>query len=207
MIDGISDINLQNQARMNDYKSAPALLNAFKKISLRSKTENFIKNVTSSTSKVPIQSFKKKTDNESPISIKRCYNCNKQGHYAKDCLAFKREIGSCFVCGKTDHTVKNCPIQEKNQITCTYETQPTEDEFHRNVDYEIENNGNLRLFTLLDTGSAVSFIKQKFIKGKIDKFNKSDYKFVGINNSPLNLVGAIKSSIYLNGTLKKILHY
>lgn len=41
-------------------------------------------------------------------NIARCYNCNRQGHIAKDCRA-------CFNCGRTGHVAKNCRAQRQPQ--------------------------------------------------------------------------------------------
>ena len=38
----------------------------------------------------------------------KCYNCNKNGHIAKECKDPKKEKGSCFYCGKMNHQAKDC---------------------------------------------------------------------------------------------------
>jgi hypothetical protein len=38
----------------------------------------------------------------------KCYNCNKNGHMAKECKEPKREKGACFYCAKLGHQAKDC---------------------------------------------------------------------------------------------------
>ena len=37
----------------------------------------------------------------------RCYNCQKFGHFAKDC--YSQKLDECYSCHKGGHMAKDCP--------------------------------------------------------------------------------------------------
>nr|XP_022902992.1 uncharacterized protein LOC111415500 [Onthophagus taurus] len=171
LIDGISDQSLRNQARMQSYGCLEDLVQGFKNITMGPRT----------TSKPVVKEVPKSTGKENNRGnqgrIPRCFNCGRMGHLANECQQAKRERGSCYQCGVFGHLVKNCPARNVS----TVDNYGSEDEFQRNLIYQI-NNRSITLYTLLDTGSPISFIKEKFVKN-FEKYTTDSNKFCGINQS------------------------
>ena len=143
VIEGIPDFALRSQAQMQCFENKNQLLKAFSCISLpKSKADR----------QVIIQGTKSKEV--------RCFNCNSFGHMATECRKSKREAGSCFVCGEMGHLAAAC---SKRKPIHTLQSQ-NQDQFVRQI-YCIllKNNQNYKILlgTLIDTGSPISFIRQK----------------------------------------------
>ncbi|CAK9832603.1 Gag-Pol polyprotein [Anthophora retusa] len=116
VIDGISDSQLRNQARIMRIRIPADLLESFENISLETgkssdregkgkrdmkETGSQQKEVTAST-----RSWGKRI---------KCFNCSDTGHISSKCPKPKRQQGSCFDCGSTSHLRSSCPRQAANQ--------------------------------------------------------------------------------------------
>ncbi|XP_054015387.1 uncharacterized protein LOC128896206 [Hylaeus anthracinus] len=111
MIDGIPDDLLRNQARMYRFAESSELLEAFEKISLKPRTN---KNVVVDKRIMASPRSSGNTCAVNPLQpVRRCYNCNGEGHLADSCLKPKRERGSCFSCGEQGHGYLKCPKSSK----------------------------------------------------------------------------------------------
>ncbi|XP_011860339.1 PREDICTED: uncharacterized protein LOC105557649 [Vollenhovia emeryi] len=214
VIDGIADPVLRNQARIQSFTSVSALLEAFKKISIQSDSKDDLKRETNSNKKLNSQASSKATserlsdkDTQSGKVI-RCFNCNKLGQSSKICREPKKEKGTCFRCGEAGHISKTCPKKEKKkekgpEVNNIYKDPLVEDEFLKIVTFEVKNpmlHRVLCLDTLLDTGSAISIVKERFINNEVtkpvDNFVES---FYGINRTKLNIRGKLTARVTLNG--------
>ena len=49
-------------------------------------------------------------------NIKRCYNCQKFGHYAKECPT--KDVPTCGKCSEEGHNTRDCEEQEDKCINC-----------------------------------------------------------------------------------------
>jgi len=78
IIDGISDSQLRNQARMQNFTSTENLLQAFKKITIRSNFKSQLK-MTGDKNEVKIKDSKLSTKEETRSKGNRYYNCNQPG--------------------------------------------------------------------------------------------------------------------------------
>ena len=61
------------------------------------------------------KSSKEKDDKERKGS-NNCYNCNKEGHRASQCLDKEKGL-ACFKCGKWGHISKNCSERKSDEST------------------------------------------------------------------------------------------
>lgn len=93
LIDGIPSHNLQDMARIKEFKTKEDMLMTFEKMSLRQTARNTPKRdsrLAARQETIPAENEGKKdekrtkNDEEKPKSI-CCYNCNKLGHLAADC--------------------------------------------------------------------------------------------------------------------------
>lgn len=133
-------------------------------------------------------------------NIIKCYNCNKSGHISVNCPEPQKKP-RCSKCNKPGHNEENC---YSNGAPRTNSNRPnTHTTTIRHV-LEEENEVNkpffiymqldtLNIFTLIDTGSPINIIKNKFIA--IDRHLRpvSDRSYFGIGESKtkLNVLGLI----------------
>ena len=111
-----------------------------------------------------------------------CFNCQKQGHYSRDCKQpkntkkaklqgqFGKDSDRCYACQKTGHYANECPLIQKQKVANVYaiEEKPStsKDEKGKGV-----LEGTVFLFdipirVLFDTGASHSFIAMKTVKRK-----------------------------------------
>ena len=223
LIDGIPDISIRNQARIQRFKEKKTLLEAFEKVSLKSdkKSHGASRYETSdSNNKIKPEDSKTKADESSKFrsggsrTSTRCFNCNKFGHLAPDCTMPRRERGACFKCFKTGHQIKECPENSKepakdksSQISNLSEQRIADEQYFKDVIYEInfENKKcELTLDTLLGTGSPISFIKKSLVPDLI--LNSKDIKnspYSGINESEFQYFGLISCNVIMDKCVRK----
>lgn len=146
IIKGIPDPWLRDHARIQRLLTKTDLLEAFEKIPLRRKTNQ------SAITKKRIVNTTIKTDKPDNTSVNittrgsfRCYNCNGQGHVAKNCRQpkkdqTKKEETTCFSCGRSGHYARNCTFvrtprdaNEEGQIANVVEIHPEKENFYRNI--------------------------------------------------------------------------
>ena len=82
--------------------------------------------------------------------VKRCYNSQKFGHYAKDCP--NSDVPCCGKCGDA-HCTNDCTSNMKRCVNCTY-----------------EGNADSSHYTF-DLKCPVLIKQQKLLKDKLDKTN------------------------------------
>lgn len=82
------------------------------------------------------------------------------------------------------------------------------DEFLRIVQYDLHKNGNVEtvnLISRLDSGSPISFIKEKYVDQKRKLINKINLvEYAGINGAKLNYSGAIKVMADMGGGKREV---
>jgi Arginine methyltransferase-interacting protein, contains RING Zn-finger len=173
LIEGITDLVLRNQARMQRFKTKECLLDAFKGITLRADSKHSQRRVNEMRIKTKHGSLEARVNEPTGRrNDMRCYNCNGFGHVSKHCNRPKRERGTCYRCGEAGHIIANCPQGKERQVTNITEQSGEGHGFMKSVNYKIYDDimsYGLCLDTLLDTGSPISFIKEKFVPNYIIK--------------------------------------
>ncbi|XP_076282085.1 uncharacterized protein LOC143209808 [Lasioglossum baleicum] len=132
---------------------------------------------------------------------RRCYNCNEGGHIAYDCPKPKRERGSCFKCGKSDHQANQC--SSSSNINYVGEQRDDDDDFQRQVEMRIKNKDSIfsvSVNALIDSGSPICFIKERYILRDCVTTDLHDNRFCGINGSNLNVLGYTEATVISDNT-------
>ncbi|XP_076247774.1 uncharacterized protein LOC143187440 [Calliopsis andreniformis] len=149
IVDGIPDPVLQDQARLQRFRTNADLLEAFGKISLRQKT-------ASATPKGGDPMSRTKGDGPaSPATAtRRCSNCGDRGHPTSKCPTQNRGR-KCFQCNDYGHISRDCPTKKQAPKNVLAVAESAETKFRKDV----RVNGCAAV-AVLDTGSDVSLIRK-----------------------------------------------
>lgn len=101
----------------------------------------------------------------------RCWNCRAMGHSDRECNRPRREPNACFRCFKLGHTYRDYPNAPNRRLGTVAAAAPALEENedireNENINHMVSVNFRLIggemskcLFSLLDTGSPVSFVR------------------------------------------------
>lgn len=131
----------------------------------------------------------------------RCYNCNEGGHVAASCPKPTREKGSCFSCGKMDHRYKDCPSSSKSSVHVIQPSHFNPYTLNIVIALPIEKNNisEFSLLALLDSGSCISVIKERYCNDYLPYIGNQN--FTGINGSKLNILGTFEAETNISEDL------
>ncbi|KRT80433.1 hypothetical protein AMK59_8411 [Oryctes borbonicus] len=155
IIDGFDNGNLQAQARMARFTSLAELLDVMK--SLSSSERHGMKQNNAVPSTVISEA-------SGPKKTVKCFNCQKEGHYASACQQVKKR--TCFLCHEAGHMKNECPRKKPNQHEPDSTTLLVEHELQITPAYQVSVSfglGKVTLAAILDTGSGISLVKCKNI--------------------------------------------
>lgn len=176
-IDGIPDITLRGQARIQEFDSTTSLRKAFDKVILRGKTDSVV-----ATSKNSDQKRHVKSSEERNLSTarkdyqRRCHSCGEATHLAADCPTKDRGM-KCFGCRDYGHVAAQCPKKQTSPKDACSVTKYTRGKYYKRV-----VNGS-EITTLIDTGSDMTLIRaDKYIKLDAPQLQRSEIRFRGIGS-------------------------
>lgn len=104
IIEGISNVQLKNQAKLQQFESKDELFRAFETVNLADE-KNRKEEEMKQKHRVQKEAAKDSSVSQSNVG---CYNCSKYGRISRDCKAPKREKGTCFKCGEKEHLISEC---------------------------------------------------------------------------------------------------
>lgn len=137
----------------------------------------------------------------------RCYNCSRFGHYQSQCPQPRRPEGSCFRCGQLNHVYRNCPNRPSRTAAAVEDNSATEVNTFNEVSVafsvtELRNGNYTSVFSLLDSGSPKSFIRQSLLTdANTNLAVPTSYR--GLGNQPLLSCGNIKCFIKFNNCISE----
>ena len=206
IIDGIPEVPLRNQARMQRFDTKEDLLRAFEQIKLQPENK---KRLGYYGEKMEQQS---RFEDAEHRQESKCYNCNKEGHIAKNCDKPKRDRGSCFECGLMDHQFRDCKKRKQatttavsnskkpeGQISSVAVTRECENEYRHQAEVQIRTDIiDCKFFvdSQLDSGCPISLIKERLIPLNLIKQYENEC-YEGINGSVLEIKGIIEAKIFV----------
>ena len=215
LIDGMSDINLQNQARAMCYTNKEQLLNAFRNITLlpRKTYEREVSKKDSNFKNLKSGDISRYSEPRKTVPT-TCYNCSGTGHISKNCTKPRREKGSCFRCGSMSHQYKECSqgkaIETAPRASTSAVVQPvaTVPPYIATVSFVLEGeNGDsckCVLGAMLDSGSPISLIKESIIPRHLREPLNKDEQYFGLNNSKLAANSIFKTKVDVDGIITTI---
>lgn len=233
IIDGIPSENLQNQARMNSFTAIPDLLKAFQRIRLPSSGTGIMKKEAPTDKSTRYKIYDKDYDakvtgsKEATVGVKpiwresiRCYKCEEQGHYAKDCPSKQtkqpssktsasekietkradRQVG--VVSNGDDNPAEESEEEDHNQDNRIYLVdlhEEVRDQFRKTITVTFSGKESFTCKSQLDTGCPVSLIKDSIVDRELLQAPENKWNYYhGINNSKLRVMGTVESQITLD---------
>jgi len=210
-IDGIPDVALRDQARIQGFVTMDSLLRAFEKVSLRDRGEAASgrrgeragrsagggKPERSGGGGGASGSDDRGVEKGKMISNKRCFNCGAREHVGANCP--KKELGvKCFGCGEHGHIASRCLKKNNNESR-----EPTVSAIscmsRKKYSRQVTVNG--RVFTaLIDTGSDVSIMRaSEYAAIGSPDLQASKVEFCGIGGYSVASLGRFKAEILIDG--------
>lgn len=190
VIEGIPDVQLRDQARIQLFNNVDALLQAFEKISLSDR-------VSSGSSKQGKGNFNQKMKESHQKStgnhqggdrqklLRRCFNCGEHSHIGAECPS-KSEGVKCFKCAERGHVASKCT--KKNDIakneTAKSEIVKSGCAKLQSVNQRCTKNvrlSNTKICALLDTGSDTSLLSEaRYDESDLPSLNRNSIVFRGV---------------------------
>lgn len=214
IVDGIPDQGLRCQAKVQCYRTIDALLTAFADLTLPQEAvkRTFVQHredltVRARTSSAPSVASARPPAGEKPKeqSPMRCYNCNELGHLAAGCTKPRKIRGPCYKCGQAGHLARRC--RPSASVNCVTHQLPEDEDFCRTIEVcQDEESGNfsISLNALFDSGSPISFIKEKCVPRVMIENDLESKSFRGINDSQLKVIGRMDAIIDMNDKRYKV---
>ncbi|XP_076248026.1 uncharacterized protein LOC143187672 [Calliopsis andreniformis] len=232
IIDGVTDQQLRNQARIMRIKTTADLLESFENIKLDPKRMNerdLKEKKETKFGRIQQQTLVGKP----PKKEVRCFNCSEMGHISTSCQKPKRQQGGCFECGSMLHRIAGCPrrtASQSGESNMARETTTTRRELSAatsmnmvqpatlnapytvSISYNIaDNSGQNCKYTLcamLDSGSPISLIKNCLVPLHARTQGcETGPEFCGINGSPLKILGRFYQDVEIEGISIKLNFY
>jgi len=196
IIDGIPDITLRDQARIQKFSSVDALLEAFEGVALRERG-------AANPSKRGGSRRDVGDGRVAAVSSKRCFNCGERDHVNANCPT--KNLGAkCFACGGRGHIASRCSrrtVSEPKRPVVASVARVTQKKYTKVV---LINNRPVT--ALIDTGSDISIMRaSEYIATGPQKLEPSDVEFCGIGGCSATTLGELQTQITIDDNIYSIL--
>lgn len=219
IIEGVTDQQLRNQARMLNCRAGTDLLRAFERIQLeggKAGEAKARKDGSRATSA-------KKAETSATGGVKKCYRCHEAGHVAAHCKrAATNNKRACYVCGSTEHMAREC--SKRNQSSTSEASKNVTRAAITNVVHSVdlpkpymvrvkitpESTNDKCVYVIdamVDSGSPISLVRSDVIPCESRCDEEGERPFCGINGSRLRVDGVFFGRLDVNGVQVKIKFY
>lgn len=194
IIEGIPDLALRDQARVQRLRSREALLEAFERISLRGRGQPG-RHREAEQGRARVSGAR---DNRGAVGtgeVRRCHNCGKQGHMAVDCPSKSRGV-KCFGCEEFGYIAAECPRNTRIKDTCNIASLNRSDvvKYYKNVRVKDEN-----MTALIDMGSDLSLMREdQYQRLKSPQLARREITFRGVGLENYKTLGEFDASIEID---------
>lgn len=189
IVDGISDLNLQDQARIQGFTTTASLLRAFEKVTLRPRGQrdgNVAPAVRPDTAAMGRGARGAREgarprggDGGGQSRPKRCYNCGGQNHISANCPTKESGV-KCFRCGERGHIAARCAEKASVEKTSCVVSGYCDGKYYKNVCINTRE-----ISAMIDTGSDMCLMRAGCHGGLNAplKENRIYFRGVGSNNN------------------------
>lgn len=177
IIDGITDLNLQNQARIHEFRTTASLLRAFEKVTFQPKGQKdgtVAPAVQSGGSERSRGGLRQRGGDEGEQRPRQCFGCGDRNHVIANCPT--REGGvKCYRCGERGHVAARCTGKASAKDSCAV-SEICDKKYYKDVsinDYQVQ--------AMIDTGSDMCLMRADCY-GKLNvplKRNKIYFRGIG----------------------------
>ncbi|XP_037932578.1 uncharacterized protein LOC119667360 [Teleopsis dalmanni] len=150
----------------------------------------------------PVPSSKERSNSN---SIKKCYSCGEDSHFAKHCP--NRRI-KCFKCNQRGHRSFECKVKveaEKNGLSLASEAEQTTLGSYSNRLFKNLVINDFQFTATVDTGSDISFIRyDALMKMGDNELSKASKSFSGIGGSQITTVGSFDKDVRIDEVILRV---
>ncbi|KMQ86625.1 hypothetical protein RF55_14343 [Lasius niger] len=207
IIDGIPDVALRDQARIQGFVSTDSFLKAFEKITLRDRSGAGSIRQDRRGSGSARGDRRERTEGESnggrgddgrgktASGVKRCFNCGAREHISANCPT--KDLGTkCFECGKYGHIAPRCPKKgEAKKTVVASVSQINCKKYMKDVSI-----GGRIITALVDTGSDISIMRaSEYAMVGAPSLRASETEFCGVGGYRASAFGEFRTQITIDG--------
>lgn len=192
IIEGIPDVNLRDQARIQKFRTTADILEAFEKVDLRDRrqpnsmsyarheSERYNRDKTEKTVKTVRPERTERAERGQKSSDGRCYcfNCGSPDHMSDRCPT-KSDGPKCFKYNERGHIASRCP--KKRPVA--KESCVISEVARKKCMKVVKINGHL-IEALIDTGSDFCLMRaDQYIKLGSPRLEAKELKFAGVGST------------------------
>ncbi|XP_076638793.1 uncharacterized protein LOC143350658 [Colletes latitarsis] len=190
LLEGIPDLTLRNQARIERFRTKADLFAAFEKVVLppRADASRTSRKTTGVDGYVEQQQI-----------IERCHNCGGRGHRAAVCPA-KDRGAKCFHCREFGHIASRCPRKTSAAVDSYFAETTAKGKYIKSVTIN-----NSEMTALIDTGSDVMLMRaDAYDRIGAPRMEYNQVSFDGIGSVSNKTLGGFTTTIEIDGSLYTI---
>jgi len=195
-VEGIPDVMMRDQARIQGFSSVESLLKAFERETLRNREATYSGRHGGGRR---VSDKGKKT----LIDDRRCYNCGEREHVSVNCPT--KTLGvKCFGCGAHGHIASKCKKKINNsnveKSVVALVSRVPQKKYLQEVMF-----GDRAIVALIDTGSDISILRSnEYAKMGSPRMRVADTEFCGIGGFSAKILGEFQASIIIDGQVYPI---
>ncbi|CAK9833038.1 Transposon Tf2-9 polyprotein [Anthophora retusa] len=200
LLEGIPDMTMRNQARIERFKTKADLFAAFEKVVLppAADTTRISKKAAGANGYLEKQR-PRAADGQQQV-IERCHNCGGKSHRAAECPM--RDRGAkCFHCREFGHIASKCPRKTSAVVDSLFVETIAKGKYLKPVTIN-----NSEMTALIDTGSDVTLMRADvYDKIGAPRLQYNQVCFDGIGSISNKTLGGFSTTIEIDGSSHPIM--